>query len=146
MFYNVLENIDQNNKKNLKGGAVVRVRVGMIFRNSSFKIWLVVLAFASFSATTVMVQPSQTAEVRSPAVSSNFHDFDKSIKNLQNFLDSVDSSDARAIKLAAAGDNSEKQPSDSGCDDALSEKSDSELLEKKDCPPGNDPDRSPTLQ
>jgi len=112
----------------------------MIFRNSSFRIWLIVLAFASFSATTVMVQPSQTAEVRSPAVSSNFHDFDKSIKNLQNFLDSVDSSDATAIKLAAAGDNSEKQPSDSGCDDALSEKSDSELFEKKDCPPGNDPD------
>lgn len=112
----------------------------MIFRNSSFRIWLIVLAFAGFSATTVMVQPSQTAEVRSPAVSSNFHDFDKSIKNLQNFLDSVDSSDARAIKLAAAGDNSEKQPSDSGCDDALSEKSDSELFEKKDCPPGNDPD------
>jgi len=98
------------------------------------------LAFAGLGATTVMVQPLQTAEVHSPVVSAGFHDFDGSIKNLQNFLNSVDSSEAEVIELAQASDGAEELLSDSSCDDALIDKSDCDLLEINEGSPSVDSD------
>ena len=105
----------------------------MRFRSSSIKIWLIALAIAGLGACTAMVQLSDTVEVDSPAISGGVHSFNGPIKNLQNFLESVDPSEvdrskSDPIKLAQGND---------GADLLLPESSSDELL---DAPSGDDPD------
>ena len=75
----------------------------MNFQSLSVKICLIALTFAGLGATTVMVQPLQTARVGSPANIAGFHKLYGSIQNLQDFLESVDPSETGLIQLAAEG-------------------------------------------
>ena len=112
----------------------------MDIQNTSINIWLTALAVGGLSATTVMVQPVQTAEIHSPVVSTGFHDFDWSIKILRSYLNSVNSSEAEVIKLAQASGGADELLLDPSCDDPLIDKSDCELLEITEGSPGDDSD------
>ena len=104
----------------------------MRFRSSSIKIWLVVLAATGLGACTAMVQLSETIEVDSPVISGGVHSLNGPIKNLQNFLESVDSSETELAQLAAGDDGAEKLLSDSNSDELLSD--------DLSGPSGDDPD------
>ena len=93
----------------------------MRFRSSSIKIWLVVLAATGLGACTAMVQLSETVEVDSPVISGGVHSLNGPIKNLQNFLESVDSSETELAQLAAGDDGAEELLLDSNSDEILSD-------------------------